>query len=124
MPALNLTGVAQTTIQQRQEEIGIRKSFGATGTNILRQLIAENLIISLLGGIIGMLLSLFLLTWTKSFLFENDPMLTGEMILQPVFFITAFIFIVLLNILSIIVPAVRVSGLPIVNVLKGSNNKK
>ena len=42
---------------ERQHEIGIRKAVGATTRNIMGQFIAESLIMSLRGGIIGLLLA-------------------------------------------------------------------
>ena len=44
-------------ITERRREIGIRKAVGATTRNIMGQFIAESLIMSLRGGIIGILLA-------------------------------------------------------------------
>ncbi len=37
VPVLNLLGVTQSSIRKRQAEIGVRKAFGATSGNIVRQ---------------------------------------------------------------------------------------
>ena len=43
---------------ERTHEIGIRKAVGATGKNILAQFMVESVILSVLGGILGILLGL------------------------------------------------------------------
>ena len=58
VPALNLTGVIQSSVQKRKEEIGLRKAFGATGQNLLMQILSENFVLTLIGGVIGIGLSM------------------------------------------------------------------
>ena len=65
VPVLNLLGVTQSSIRKRQAEIGVRKAFGATSGNIVRQVLYENGLMSLLGGMIGLLLSWSLSRYVK-----------------------------------------------------------
>jgi putative ABC transport system permease protein len=44
------------TVTERTREIGIRKAIGATRGNIVLQFLVESLIISVLGGIAGILI--------------------------------------------------------------------
>jgi putative ABC transport system permease protein len=41
------------SVTERTREIGVRMALGATGADILRQFITEAVIISLLGGLVG-----------------------------------------------------------------------
>ncbi len=53
LPAMNLVNVNVSRIQERISEIGIRKSFGATTSSLIVQFITENIIITVIGGILG-----------------------------------------------------------------------
>ena len=117
VPTLNLTGVIQSSIQKRQEEIGVRKSFGATSGNILYQILCENLVLTLIGAVLGLLLSILFLWICKSFLLSEQTELTSEMLLKPVFFIVALAFTFLLNILCSGIPASQMSRKKIIDVL-------
>jgi len=118
IPTLNLTGVIQSSIKRRQEEIGIRKVFGATSGKILSLVLWENFIITLIGALIGILLSFCFLWLCKSFLLTEQTQLTIGMLLKPGLFIAALLFTFLLNILCSGIPALQISGKKIVDVLK------
>lgn len=118
VPALNLTGVTQSSVQRRRAELGVRKSFGATPRVLWMQLIEENLVIACVGGVIGFGLSFLFLHFSKTFLLNGDVMLSANMLLQPFTFIVALLFVLLLNLLSTAIPAIRITRLPIVNSLK------
>jgi putative ABC transport system permease protein len=46
------------SVSERTQEIGVRKAIGATNQQILSQFLVESMVISLFGGVIGILLSL------------------------------------------------------------------
>ncbi|HEU4776930.1 MAG TPA: ABC transporter permease, partial [Telluria sp.] len=54
LPALNLVNLNSGRIMERSSEIGVRKAFGATSAELVRQLIVENVLLCLAGGVIGM----------------------------------------------------------------------
>ena len=58
VPALNLLGVTQSSVQKRRSEMGVRKAFGATFGVLVRQVLYENCVITLVGGALGLVLSL------------------------------------------------------------------
>lgn len=76
--------------------------------------------ITLIGGLIGIVLSVILLQLGKSFLLTKDTVVTFEMLFKPVLFAAALFFTLLLNLLSAGLPAIRISREQIVEAL---NNK-
>ena len=120
VPALNLIGVTQASIQRRKSEVGLSKAFGATYSKLVSQVLFENLVITLLGGIVGLALSFVLLSFSKDFLLQNNTMLNMDMLFQPVTFVAALFFVLVMNILSAGIPAIRIARQPIVEALKGN----
>lgn len=117
LPALNIVGISLTQFRKRRTEIGLRKSFGAGSATLLKQVMVENLLISFMGGVLGLVLAYVLLLVCKPFLLLMDSELTINMLLRPETFIAAFLFTLLLNLLSAGIPAWRASRLPIVDAL-------
>ena len=121
VPTLNLTGIVQSSIQKRRSEMGLRKAFGATGGRLFTQMVSENLVITLIGGLAGILLSVALLYFGRSFLLSGDTVITFGMIFQPYLFVAALFFTLLINLLSSGLPACRMSRGQIVESLKDEN---
>jgi putative ABC transport system permease protein len=118
VPALNLTGTIQSSVQKRRSEIGIRKAFGATYRTLVNQIISENLLTTLIGGAFGLALSFLLLPVCKSFMLTDKTTFTTEMLFKPGLFVAALLFVLALNILSAGIPAVRISRQNISDALK------
>lgn len=126
VPALNLSGMISSRMETRLAEMGVRKSFGAHRNRLLSQVMWENLLLTLIGGLVGMLLAWGILytgrVWVFS-LFESlpeqlpdgvIPTISGEMLFAPVIFLSALALCVILNMLSAIIPAWRSLHKPIV----------
>jgi putative ABC transport system permease protein len=119
VPALNLSGMNASRIQERVGELGIRKAFGATTGTLLCQVLYENGLTTLIGGVVGFGLSLLFFSLGKGFLLESaDTSLSGEMLFQPMAFGAALLFCLLLNLLSAGIPALRIARQKIVTALK------
>ncbi|MSR89775.1 FtsX-like permease family protein [Patescibacteria group bacterium] len=54
---IGIMNIMLVTVSERTKEIGIRKAMGATFGNIMGQFLTESIIISLIGGVIGVLAS-------------------------------------------------------------------
>jgi len=61
LPSINLINLNISRILERSSEIGVRKAFGASSKQLVLQFTIENILITALGGIIGILLSWFIL---------------------------------------------------------------
>ena len=114
LPTLNLINLNVSRILERSAEIGVRKAFGAHSTNIFGQLIFENIILTLLGGIMGLVLALILIqVINRSQFFPNvllsfNPIVFGYSLLIALFF----------GILSGYIPARRMSKIHIIEAIK------
>ena len=101
---------------ERSSEIGVRKAFGASSRTLVFQFIVENVILTFLGGVIGIVLSLIVLA-----IFNNSGVLPNanlsmnlNVLMYSVVTCLAFGF------LSGIYPAWRMSKMQVVNALKAS----
>ena len=58
LPTINLVNINVSRIIERSSEIGIRKAFGASSRTLVGQFIVENVILTLIGGTIGFIISI------------------------------------------------------------------
>lgn len=120
VPAINLSSFSMSQIKKRSEEIGIRKAFGAKKYTILIQVLYENLITSLIGGFIGLLLSYGAIIWLREWLldFPEEGSIPAGAFISPVVFLFVFLSCIVLNLLSAGIPALRTLRMNIVESLK------
>jgi len=72
VPAINISSMTQSRLRQRISEIGVRRAFGSTRMEIMSQIIAENFIVTLMAGALGLLMSVLFASWVvQSFLPKN-----------------------------------------------------
>jgi predicted permease len=92
----------------RQREIAVRLSLGATRGQLIRQLLTESLLLSLIGGALGILLSVALTRGLISFIPQQQPLLIQP---TPDLRILSFTFILTLitGIVFGLLPAMRAS---------------
>jgi len=122
LPALNLVSINLTRIQERSREIAIRKAFGATRKKLALQVMTENVVMTLIGGFIGLLLAygaaLFFKEQVFSSYFIGNP---GQVMVQLNY--GAFIILLgvslIFSILSGLIPSLRISRLQPAHVWKG-----
>ena len=127
VPAINLSGLTLSRMKERVSELGVRKAFGSTRAGLIGQIIYENIVLSVVSGLLGLLFSYWFLYLLKDWVFTSSTYfgmdVTAEVplsiLFRPEVFLIAFLFCSLLNLLSACVPAWRVSSIPIVESLKG-----
>lgn len=126
VPAINLSSMTQSRLRQRVSEIGVRRAFGSTRMGMLGQIIAENMVTTLLAGILGLLLSILFAYLGNDILFAqefsatvNPPTVDASILLHASTFVQALLFCFVLNLLSSGFPAWRASRTGIVNALGG-----
>jgi putative ABC transport system permease protein len=61
LPTVNLVNINVSRIMERASEIGIRKAFGASSRVLVGQFIVENVVLTLVGGMVGLVLSALVL---------------------------------------------------------------
>ncbi len=54
LPAINLVNLNISRINERQSEIGVRKSFGASSRDLVIQFVVENVFLSAMGGVLAL----------------------------------------------------------------------
>ena len=116
VPALNLSGMISSRMERRLPEMGIRKAFGATGERLFSQIVWENLLLTCLGGIMGLILSFSMVYFAKSWLLTmldggTQPLpdsvqmsITTDMLFNTTLFAVTFVVCVVLNLLSALIP--------------------
>ena len=128
LPALNLSGLVSNRMEARRPEMGIRKAFGAKKHTLLNEVIFENLVLTLLGGIAGWVLSwLFILAvhnhpvFLQMFVSRDqhtyDTSLDFQMFVTPTLFLVVFLCCAVLNLMVALIPAWRSLKNPIVESL-------
>ena len=116
LPALNLINLNIGRIMERGVEIGVRKAFGASSNQLVMQLVIENVLLSLLGGALALVLAKGILVWIGAS--GLIPYLQVNINL-PVFAL-GLALTVLFGLLSGVVPAWKMSRLAPVVALKGA----
>lgn len=127
VPAINLSSMTLSRMRKRMAEIGVRKAFGATANELMRQVFLENLLLTCLAGLLGLLLSYAATFVLNGFLFGNstnayysgETTLTAGTLLSPWIFLVAFAFCLMMNLLSAGIPAWRASRMNIVESING-----
>lgn len=129
VPAINLSSMTQSRLRQRVSEIGVRRAFGSTRLEMMHQIVMENMVITLLAGILGLLFSVVFAYLGNELLFSqpfsttlNPPAIDASMLLHTSTFLYALLFCFLMNVLSSGIPAWRASRTNIVNALNGKTH--
>jgi putative ABC transport system permease protein len=61
LPTINLVNLSVSRIMERAPEIGVRRAFGAPASALVGQFVTENLLLTVIGGLLALLLSFMIL---------------------------------------------------------------
>jgi predicted permease len=106
---VNLANLLMARSAARSQEIGIRMAIGAGRRRILRQLLTENLVLALLGGVAGLLVAAAGHRLLVTFLTGNLERVSLEFRLNERLLGFSFALSVLTGLLSGVLPALRAS---------------
>lgn len=129
VPAVNLSSMTHSRMVRRREEIGVRRAFGAKRSEIVANLFFESLIITIVSGLIGLLMSLICGLCFGDSIFNpsgwSDNYKVTSVSLVQLFHWSTFawtmLFCFILNLLSAALPSIIASRVNIVNAISGKH---
>ena len=116
LPTVNLININVSRILERAGEIGVRKAFGASSWTLVGQFVTENILLTLIGGVIGFVGSQFVL----KLIADSGLIPYAEFHLNHRFFIYGLLTALFFGLFSGVYPAWKMSRLHPVQALKGT----
>ena len=124
LPSINLMSLNITRIRERASEIAVRKAFGASRRRLFNQLLAENIILTLTGGLLGLVMAvgvMHLFTYQLLGIESNLGNVPIKIIVNYYIFGLALLTCFVFGILSGVLPALKMSKMNPAEVLKGGS---
>jgi putative ABC transport system permease protein len=115
LPTMNLVSINLSRIMERASEIGVRKAFGASARTLVGQFVVENVVLTIIGGLIGFALSVVCL----EALTRAELIPYAQFDVNPRIFLYGLALAVLFGLISGVYPAWRMSRIQAVNALRG-----
>jgi putative ABC transport system permease protein len=124
VPAINLSSMLHSRMNRRVSEIGIRRAYGCTRWRIINDIVAENMIVTLVGGVIGLVVAIFVAMFYDNLFTTNYGAATPAlgMILNGNTILITFVVCLALNMISAAVPAWQASRLNPVDAINSNHN--
>jgi len=115
LPAVNLVNLNVSRSLERASEIGVRRAFGASARDLLWQFLFENVVISVVGGVLALIASAFILGALNA----SDLIPYAHFAVNPRIAAWGFAFAVIFGVLSGAWPAWKLSRLRPIEALAG-----
>jgi putative ABC transport system permease protein len=115
LPALNLINLNLSRILERSSEIGVRKAFGASSWVLVGQFLVESIVLTVMGGLIGLLASAVVL----DVIHDSDLLPYAQLSLNVRIFLYGLGLALVFAVFSGAYPAWRMSRLHPVEALHG-----
>ncbi len=117
---VNVANLLLSRAVGRQREIAVRTAVGASAGRIVRQLLTESILLAVCGGLLGILLAIISIHWTRILGPQSVPRLNEVGIRGDALFFTLLISVAS-GILFGLAPALRVARLDLLKILKDSD---
>lgn len=127
IPAINLSNITQSRLRRRFREIGVRRAFGCTRTRLMADILTENFILTLIGGVIGVVAGLLFLWIASDILWSNPENAGGGAYMSLLSLVNVSVLLYslggcfLLNLMSAGIPAIRAARMNPVEAIGGIN---
>ncbi len=115
LPTINLININVSRIRERSSEIGVRKAFGASSLTLVGQFVVENVVLTLLGGVLAFGGSQLVLRAIN----KSDWIPYAQLTLNPRIFLCGLLIAVFFGLFSGVYPAWKMSRLHPVEALRG-----
>jgi len=118
LPTINLVNINLSRIMERSSEIGVRKAFGASSLTLVGQFVVENVIITLIGGAIALILAIGILEIINS----SSLIPYVNFSLNYRIFFNSLVICLFFGLFSGVYPAFKMSRLQPVDALRGESS--
>jgi putative ABC transport system permease protein len=117
LPTINLVNLNVSRIMERASEIGVRKAFGASSRTLVGQFVVENVLLTLIGGAVGLIASVFVLDALNA----SGVIQYAQLGVNLRIFGYALVLALFFGVFSGVYPAWRMSRLHPVEALRGAS---
>jgi putative ABC transport system permease protein len=124
VPAINLSSMLHSRMTRRVSEIGVRRAYGCTRARIVGDIVVENMLVTLVGGVIGMVVAVVFALFYDG-IFEIDGSSASPalgMIMNWSTILATFAACLVLNLISAAIPAWHASRLNPVDAINSNHN--
>jgi len=115
----NLANLMLARVGARQKEIALRTALGASRLRIVRQLLIESVTLAVAGGVLGLLLAFWGVSWVISLSADTIPR-SREIAIDPTVAVFTLLVSVVTGVLFGLAPALQVSRPNLTDALKES----